>query len=400
MINKALKYIRIVLNPFAFERERARLRRSIEKKDRKIEALQGKISKKDRKIEGLQGKIGRKDRQIEALQRIVKPPKCMSPHMLSERFQADGKPGTGLNDLRLEIKNQIETKVEQGIYAFERVPCCICDGYDLERLSEKDRYGLYAPVGICINCGLIQANPRMSQEAYQQFYEVEYEKLHAGKNGQEDRKFNLEYIRGSEIYAYLKQILSTPLRHAKVLEVGCSSGGILQYFKEQENHVCGCDLDPEIVKFGKDRHDLELQVGTVYDLTLSWKPDIVIYSHTLEHILTPVEELMKVRSIMAEDATLYIEAPSIKNIPPRYQSDLLMYLQTAHVYYFTLTTLKNLLRKAGFDLIDGDEFIRSISRVAAEPQKDASIENDYATVMKLLSKLESTWEEMVVSQKL
>ena len=400
MIEKAFKYIRIMLNPVAFERDRAKLRASVEKKDRQIESLQGKVEKMQGKVEKMKDKVERKDRQIEALQSIVKPSRNISPHMLSERFQADGKPSIGLNELRLEIRNQIETKVKQGIYPFEKVPCCICGGHDFEILSEKDRYGLYAPVVICVNCGLIQTNPRMTGEAYQQFYEIEYGKLHGGKDSPDDDDFNLEYIRGSEIYAYLGQILGTPLRQARILEVGCSSGGILQYFKEQGNQVCGCDLDSETVRFGRDRYNLELQTGTVYDITLSWRSDIVIYSHTLEHILNPLEELVKVRSIMAENAILYVEVPGIKNMPSRYQSDFLRCLQAAHAYYFTLTTLKNLLRKAGFDCIHGDEFIRSIFRVAAEPQQNTRIENDYEEVMKFLRMFEDTWKEMVVSQKL
>lgn len=394
MIRKALKYIRIMLNPVTFEKDRMRLRASVEKKDRQI-------AKKSNHIEKLLGEIEKKDRQIEALQRMVRPSRSISiPLMLSERFQADGKPSIRLNELRLEIKNQIDTKVKQGIYSFEKIPCCICHGRDFETLSEKDLYGLYAPVVICVNCGLVQANPRMREEAYKQFYEIEYGKLHGGKESVDDDDFSLEYNRGYEIYTYIAQILEKPPKQARVLEVGCSQGGILQYFKEQGNQVCGCDLDPEAVEFGRDKYNLELQVGTVYDVTLSWKPDIVIYSHTLEHVLNPVEELMEVRSTMAEDAVLYVEVPGIKDIPQRHQSDFLRCLQAAHAYYFTLTTLKNLLKKAGFDVVDGDEYIHSVFRVSTETKQNIEIENDYEETVKFLRMFEDAWKEIVVSQKL
>lgn len=382
-----------MLNPVAFEKKRAKLQASVKMKDRQIGALKGKI-------EGLKGRLEKKDRQIEALQYMVRPSRNISPHMLSERFQADGKSSIGLNELRLEIKNQIEAKVQQGIYTFEKIPCCICSGHDFEALSEKDLYGLYTPVVICVHCGLVQANPRMNQEAYEQFYETEYSKLHGGKDSPDDDDFSLEYNRGNEIYTYLGQILGRPLRQARVLEVGCSSGGILQYFKEQGNQVCGCDLDPKAVEFGKEKHNLELQVGTVYDVILNWKPDIVIYSHTLEHILNPVEELIKVRSIMSESAILYIEVPGIKEIPQHHQFDFLRCLQAAHTYYFTLTTLKNLLYKAGFDFINGDEYIRSIFGVSTKTKQNIKIENDYEETMKSLRTFEDAWKEIVVSQKL
>jgi len=393
MIKKAFKYIRIMLNPVAFEKDRAKLQASVEKKDRQIEKKDRQIEKKDRKIEVLQGEVEKKDRQIEALLSVAKPTRSISPYILSERFQADGKPNIELNALQVEIKNQIDIKVKQGVYSFEKVLCCICGGHDFETLSEKDRYGLYAPAVICVDCGLVQTNPRMSQEAYQQFYEIEYSKLYRGVDNPHDYHFDKLYNRGRSIYSYIAQSLGTQLNQSRILEVGCSSGGILQYLKEKGNQVCGCDLNPETVGFGRDRYGLELQVGTVYDVILSWKPDVVIYSHTLEHILNPLEELEEVRSIMAEDAILYIELPGIKYIFKQYDFDLLSYLQNAHAYYFTLTTLKNLLRKAGFDFIHGDEFIRSIFRAAVEPQQNARIENDYGAVMEFLGILEYTWQE-------
>ncbi|RLJ01835.1 MAG: hypothetical protein DRP10_03030 [Candidatus Aenigmatarchaeota archaeon] len=74
------------------------------------------------------------------------------------------------------MKKQIEKKIKEGIYLFENVPCCVCGGENFELLSEKDRYGLYVPVVICKDCGLIYTNPRMTQDAFNQFYELEYRK--------------------------------------------------------------------------------------------------------------------------------------------------------------------------------------------------------------------------------
>lgn len=81
--------------------------------------------------------------------------------MLSKRFQNDEKAHLSLNELQQGMKSQIEEKIAKGIYSFEKVPCCICGGSNFELFSEKDRYGLYHPVVICRDCGLIQTNPRM-----------------------------------------------------------------------------------------------------------------------------------------------------------------------------------------------------------------------------------------------
>ena len=116
--------------------------------------------------------------------------------MLSKRFKYDEKPIIGLNELQIRMKKHIERKIKEGVYSSEEVPCCVCGGKNFEILSEKDRYGLYVPVVICKDCGLIQTNPRMTQEAYNQFYELEYRKLYMGYDSPPDDFFKSEYKHG------------------------------------------------------------------------------------------------------------------------------------------------------------------------------------------------------------
>jgi len=89
--------------------------------------------------------------------------------MLSKRYEYDGKPTLKLSAIQ-EMKEQISSKVKQKYYEFEHVPCCVCNKTEFELLSNKDRYGLYMPVMICKECGLIQTNPRMNQASYNEFY--------------------------------------------------------------------------------------------------------------------------------------------------------------------------------------------------------------------------------------
>ena len=305
--------------------------------------------------------------------------------MLSKRFKYNGKPATRLNELQVRMKKQIERKIEEGIYSFEEVPCCVCGGKNFEILSEKDRYGLYVPVVICRACGLIQTNPRMTQKAYNRFYDMEQKKLYVGKDIPTDKYFESQYERGTRIYAYIEKNLRIDLTDLKVLEVGTGAGGILYAFKEKGNEVYGCDLASEYIAFGKKKYNLDLQIGTIYDSNINWTSDIVIYSHTLEHILNPVEELIKLKSICGSNTYLYIELPGVKYLTHSYDTNFLKQLQNAHVYYFTLTTLKNLLRKAGWDFVCGTEVIYSIFKPSSSSEGD--YENDYDNIISFLRRM-------------
>ena len=119
--------------------------------------------------------------------------------MLSKRYEYDGKPIWKLNSLQNEMKKQIDLKVAQRIYQFESVSCPICNGENFETLSQKDRYGLYLNVVICKQCGLIQANPRMTKKSYEAFYNCEYTKLYRAYRGM---KFFIKSIKMERTYIH------------------------------------------------------------------------------------------------------------------------------------------------------------------------------------------------------
>ena len=176
------------------------------------------------------------------------------------------------------------------------------------------------------------------------------------------------------------------IANARIVEIGCGAGGILQYFKEKGNYVYGVDLGSGYIEFGRNNYDLNIETGTIDNVINSgMSPDLVIYSHTLEHILDPVGELIKLKSICRPNTYLYVELPGVKYLTHSYDTNFLKQLQNAHVYYFTLTTLKNVLRKAGWDFVCGDETIQSIFKPSSS---EANYESDYDDVLTFLRRME------------
>jgi len=306
--------------------------------------------------------------------------------MLSKRFFYDGKAVLPLNNIQLKYKKQIENKIKTKKYIFESISCIVCDSNNFEKLAEKDRYGLPMNVVICKTCGLIQTNPRMNFDSYNEFYNEEYRKLYEGSDNVAN-EFVKQYNRGKLIYNYIKKITGNSLTNKFVVEIGTGAGGVLKFFEEQENKILGIDVDSSYISYGKKK-GLNLEVGTIEKiLEFNIKADLVIFSHTFEHFLNPIHELQRVKKILKEKSLVYIEVPGIRNLTTAYNQDFLRYLQNAHTFHFTLTSLKNCCMKSGFRLVSGDEFIRSLFRIDAIKNNFVS---DYEPSIKFLKKIEKT----------
>lgn len=295
--------------------------------------------------------------------------------MLLSRLKNDNTPELALNELQFETMKQVSSKVDKGVYQFEEIVCPICNAGEKEVIGEKDRYGLYFKTNICTGCGLVYTSPRMTQESYNQFYNIEYRKLYVGTETATQTFFERQGRKGEEIYHFLEEnglIKQEPLN---VFEVGCGAGGILDFFRKKGHVVKGIDLGEEYVAFGKDVYNLDLEVGFLSDCEFATKPDIIIYSHVLEHILDLNQELQVLREIADDNTLVYIEVPGIKEIHKNYESNILTYFQNAHTFHFTLETLTNLFSINGFKMVCGNQFVQSVFKPTHSSGKE--IKSDF-----------------------
>jgi 2-polyprenyl-3-methyl-5-hydroxy-6-metoxy-1,4-benzoquinol methylase len=315
--------------------------------------------------------------------------------MLTRRFDYDGRHEMALNSLQLQMKAQVERKLAKGDYRLESTACCICGGFHFEPLAAKDRYGFYYSVVICRNCGLIQTNPRMTESSYGEFYGQEYRKLYGGVETPTHDFFRQQYEHGRIIFDYLRKASAIPAENVAdrlVVEVGCGAGGILQYFADQGYRVVGVDLGEQYAAFGRSTFGLDLRVGRLVDLCLNERPCCIVYSHVLEHLLRPADELATVHETLASDGALYIEVPGVKNLMHGYACNFLLYLQTAHTYHFTLATLKMLLEANGFELCSGSEVVQSVFKRSSRVFNGGAPHNsDYSDAIAFLRGIEKEW---------
>lgn len=302
--------------------------------------------------------------------------------LLSFRYQDDGVATLPLTPLQKRFVRQVVEKLRSGQYPLESVPCAVCGGHDFEQLAAKDRYGIPLSTQICKNCGLVQTNPRMTQAAYNEFYNCEYRPLYEGELRANPKPLRLQYARGVALREYVARFLSHPPQETRILEVGCGAGGVLQAFHEVGFQVQGIDLGEEYVTYGREHLGLDLTVATIHEVDLKRRPHMVLYSHVIEHILDLESEFRQVHRLLSPDGLLVIETPGLYHIPVNYAHDCLRYLQNAHVYTFSLRTLCNVLEPLGFRLLSGTEQVRAVfvalpQGTSARPQSDYPQARDF-----------------------
>ena len=294
---------------------------------------------------------------------------------LGKRYHADGASLLKLNRIQEEMVGEINLKIGRGEYRFSERACPVCNAGDDLLLSEKDRYGLWMPVVICECCGLVRTNPQMTGETLEAFYNSEYRKLYSGQVLPNDEIFSKQFIRGRRIIQHIRSLNLFPKWHGlRVLEIGCGAGGVTKAFQESGCRAEGLDLGAQYVEYGKRVHGLNLHHCTVEEYRFCKPFDLVIYSHVLEHLPEPVEELQRIKTVLGTQGRLYIEVPGIMSIDKNYGSDFLRYLQNAHLYHFSLTSLTHIADLAGFKLVTGDEYIRGIYAMCPDSEPRPLVE--------------------------
>src|SRR5690606_10782816 len=159
-----------------------------------------------------------------------------------------------------------------------------------------DRFGLNHTVAICTDCGLIQVNPRMDQQSYSEFYRHEYRPMHTGDATPGEISLQRQQKKAEASFHFVFQHSALRPEDTFVVEVGCGPGGILKHFQENGcRKVAGCDLGEQYLEYGRTNLGLDLYPGTLADMAFDERPNLIIYSHVLEHLLDLNGELQRVQ---------------------------------------------------------------------------------------------------------
>ncbi len=259
-------------------------------------------------------------------------------------------------------------KQQSGVYPLEAVPC-YCGASSPVMIAEHDRYAMPCQTNLCPACGLVYVSPRMTPEAYAEFYQHEYRKIY---HTDDDHNALVALQNGDAIRQYCEFYDCLP---SSVIDIGCGKGGTLRPFVQQGLRCHGIDQDASAIEEGLSV-GLPLEVGTAQTLIdRGITADLVILHHVLEHCLDLPSMLRDMRHLLTPNGVLYIAVPGIHATP------IGRMFQTAHVYHFTADTLEYVMQCEGWRALMLGEHVHSLWKPTVERRDKSDASKDAAHVI-------------------
>jgi SAM-dependent methyltransferase len=315
----------------------------------------------------------------------------VSTDLISERYSGTGGPPVlPMSEAQTEARDQLMARIASGRYQEHWAPCGICGGTSFVVIAERDRYNVAVKTCICRGCGLVQTNPRLRPQDYEDLYKTLYRALYTSSEVPLDDFFARQKRIGKRILDYVAGRVDTG-PGTRILEVGAGAGGTLEVLCADGATGLGLDLDEAYLDYGRSRW-LNLQFGKIDSFALAFRPDFVVYRHVLEHLSDPVGELKTVRDRGRRGHThLYVEVPGIDGVedgPTRLKGDFLRTLQSVHINYFSKTALTNVLHLSGYKILKIDNGIRSLALVSGGEKRSLKATEDWRAVLDRLRRLD------------
>ncbi|MCW5236568.1 class I SAM-dependent methyltransferase [Verminephrobacter eiseniae] len=228
-----------------------------------------------------------------------------------------------------------------------RLPCEVCGSTDHKTLVDQveigtDRFGRLPVVG-CANCGFVYQSPRFNKEFYDTYYDKYYRMMLFGDN-QPEKGFLLDQVRRGE---HLRRSIARYLpEKGRLLDVGCSAGGLMVSFAKHGWEVLGTDPDSGYVNFGKNRLGLRIEAMSAEDMVLpDAHYDLIIITGSLEHVFDVNRVLQLCRKACAPGGLLYIEGRALN------YGILKGFFSHNHRRYLTLHSIELLMLRHGWSTV-------------------------------------------------
>jgi 2-polyprenyl-3-methyl-5-hydroxy-6-metoxy-1,4-benzoquinol methylase len=233
--------------------------------------------------------------------------------------------------------------------AHETVDACpMCGSEQWRTALGEDGYS----VRRCERCGVGWVSPRLDAAGLQEIYKSDNywrspsPKVQGYTDYRGDERLYLDTFRKR-----LGFVLAGGPRSGRALDVGCAAGFCMAAMRELGFEAHGLEISETIASHARERFGFDtIHIGTLQDAPYpDGHFDLITMWDVVEHVVDPVELLVKARELLAPGGLLVVETQDIDSrfarlLGPRWHH----YKHEEHIYHFTPSTVRALMQSAGF----------------------------------------------------
>lgn len=241
----------------------------------------------------------------------------------------------------------------------ESIPCNLCGMDDCFVLARETKNKTLAQTCLCRNCGLVYINPRMTKEAYDEYYKFFYREDRSAIKGKNEANLADSFEGMREFGRALMQRFRDCIRPGLTIDVGSSTGGVLAGMRDEVPDLSVFGIEPSVAESEFARaHGVETYTGLFENFSdRDFGPVAqIICVQSLNHLLDPRSFFKWSFEKLADGGHLILSVKDFR-FQCRRSGRVEAGIQTDHVFMFVPETLKRFVESVGFRIvrIEADE---------------------------------------------
>lgn len=223
--------------------------------------------------------------------------------------------------------------------------CMICECDDFSVLSEELRDDRYTRVVQCSACTHAQLNPLPTHGEIAAYYNSKEHSISKDEQQLLTRKRNAF---SRELTRHIKYVTSLMPLDGTLIDIGCGYGFFLQEMAKRGFIAVG--VEPSKIRREVARRYEGISVySSLDDLPYTCVSSVLNLFFVLEHVLSPVAFLHRVKKHLDVDGHLLVVVPNRRDYLLSHNNAYrIFYWKRAHLSYFSIDSLQLCLCNAGF----------------------------------------------------